>query len=111
MNRLLEHKLELTKNIKFGVLITRITPLGIESFLANILVDIRSFVGVTASMFDGLEEHKNSPDELDSLRKDLEKDARTILDSIINLVKKWDSSNLRVTNCNGLYRLAQDNWV
>ncbi|EIA1590350.1 hypothetical protein ACOW85_003899 [Vibrio parahaemolyticus] len=62
-----------------------------ENFsIASQMVDNRS-----ASMFNGLEEHKNSPDELDSLRKDLEKDARTILDSIINLVKKWDASNLR----------------
>lgn len=62
-----------------------------ENFsIASQMVDNRS-----TSMFDGLEKHQNSPDELDSLRKDLEKDARTILDSIINLVKKWDSSNLR----------------
>ncbi|EST59103.1 hypothetical protein K151_1924 [Proteus hauseri ZMd44] len=62
-----------------------------ENFsIASQMVDNRS-----TSMFNRLEEHKNSPDKLDSLRKDLEKDARTILDSIINLVKKWDSSNLR----------------
>ncbi|EJG0101235.1 hypothetical protein C4D04_RS06580 [Vibrio parahaemolyticus] len=62
-----------------------------ENFaIASQMVDNRS-----TSMFDGLEKHQNSPAELDALRKDLEKDARTILDSIINLVKKWDSSNLR----------------
>lgn len=58
---------------------------------ASQLVDSRSTEILTA--FDDNPQKK--PEELDELRKDLEKDARTILDQIINLVKKWDASNLR----------------
>lgn len=58
--------------------------------IASQMVDNRS-----ASMLAEAQDQENSPEELDSLRKDLENDARTILDSIITLVKKWDSSNLR----------------
>lgn len=57
---------------------------------ASQLVDNRSTDLLTA-----IYDPEKTPDELNELRDYLEKDARTILDQIINLVKKWDASNLR----------------
>ncbi|HIF9495220.1 TPA: hypothetical protein ACX6SP_003666 [Photobacterium damselae] len=69
-------------------------PHDFWSFYGNKFTTASQLVDSRTAEILGDTDDKDSS-ELDTLRQALEKDARTILDQIINLVKKWDASNLR----------------